>query len=179
VGARRLNRGRRAIALVIVGLMTAGCAASADVAVGGRGGSGFFVAPIASSRPADVCEERELASSDGGTCYLVGPAAVDGGDVLRAVPGSREPATTWDVTVTFTAAGLAAFETLAAECVERTDRCPDREVAIVVNGEVVLAPALMTAELDSPDIVITGPIPVGFDQAAATALADQLTPTVE
>ena len=110
-----------------------------------------------------------LTSTDGATCYHVGPVAGDGTDLRDAkvyadgvgIEVSTEPASVDTLNAAFNACYQAAATCPAAS------KDGHGYLAIVVDGAVVSAPAVNAEDLASSPFVITG----DFDQQQADNLA--------
>lgn len=79
---------------------------------------------------------------------------------------------TWVINPVFRegADGIGRFNVVAAECANHTVSCPTGQLAIVIDGELVSAPSMLTDRFERDQIRISG----DFDEAEATALAARI-----
>jgi preprotein translocase subunit SecD len=100
--------------------------------------------------------------------YILGPAEVLGRQVSKATAGiDQQGASAWYVLLTFNGEGTKAFGNITARVT--TLASPQNQVAIVLDGLVVSAPAIREA-IPSGNAQITG----SFTQAEAQDLANVL-----
>ncbi len=133
---------------------------------------------IAPGEPDAVAAAAEavLADVDGGVLRL-GPtrltgAAIEGASVRPDASGQ------WSVNPVLLAGakGIDAFNDVAAECYDGNDACPalelgDRgQLAVVLDGVVLLAPTINVPRFERDEIQITG----DFSETDARALAVQI-----
>jgi protein-export membrane protein SecD len=92
----------------------------------------------------DIEEDAYLLHrSDFGTEVLnVGPSRLGGADVADAIPFFETTQAIWAVNLSFTAEGAEGFATLTAEAASFPVGDPRRQIAIVLDGEVISAPAV-------------------------------------
>ena len=117
----------------------------------------------------DVAPEATgYVSARGGSICKVGPAGGTGevfvdDATARIISGSG-----WGVTVSLRggANGEGVWNTLAAECFNGTATCPTRQLAIVLDGEVISAPTVQQPSFTG-SVEITG----SFSEAEARNLA--------
>lgn len=105
--------------------------------------------------------------------YVLGPAALRG-DALSTANATLQGISEWVVNVEFRggADGIDAFNAISATCHARTPECPTGSLAIVLDSEVVSAPAIQPnnatfVPFAADQVVISG----GFDQQSAQDLA--------
>ena len=104
-----------------------------------------------------------------GAKYVLGPVIVDGSDVARATARPEgQPGLGWSVSVDLTAGGTAAL--LAATEAVAGAADPRNRIAIIVDGTIVSAPAVM-APISSGAVVLTS----GLTEADAETLTEGLT----
>jgi hypothetical protein len=100
--------------------------------------------------------------------YGLGPSALDGTafESARAVESQGG----WVVNPVLKpgAAGIDLFNATAARCYAKDETCPTGQLAIVVAGVVISAPAIQEPSFQADQIQITG---TPFTEAQATALA--------
>ena len=104
----------------------------------------------------DIDAESYLLYDDGfaPVVLLVGPAALEGAGVANAAPVFDQGSGSWGVNLDLTSEGGEAFARVTAEAAAHPGGDPRRQIAIVLDGEVVSAPAV---NFDvSPDVGITG-----------------------
>jgi len=71
---------------------------------------------------------------------LLGPARLRGADVAEAIPGFDTTRSQWVVSLDLTADGGDLFAALTGEAAAAPVGAPQRQIAIVLDGEVVTAP---------------------------------------
>lgn len=76
----------------------------------------------------------------GGQVYLVGPAGLTGADIDDAVSVVSAGTSLWQVQLDFTNHGSEKFQELTMEAASYPTGDPRRQIAIVLDGEVVSAP---------------------------------------
>ena len=104
----------------------------------------------------DINAEAYLLYEDesfGSEVLQVGPAALEGTDVDEAIP-LFEPTAGWAVSLDLSAEGGQKFADLTAQAASYPIGDPRRQIAIVLDGVVVSAPAVNPDV--SPDFGITG-----------------------
>lgn len=121
------------------------------------------------SAPADSVSFRPVAVASAGssgagaglelpTMDQLGPVALDGSGIVRAT-ASADPSTDGGRVMPLLASGAAgidAFNTIAAACAGRTAVCPTGQLALVIDNTVVAAPTISTPSFKADQIVITG-----------------------
>ncbi|MBW3666353.1 MAG: protein translocase subunit SecD [Actinobacteria bacterium] len=92
----------------------------------------------------DVDEEAYLLNeTDFGTEVLhVGPSRLGGSGVSDAIPIFEPTSAVWATSLSFTGEGAEAFAALTAEAASFPVGDPRRQIAIVLDGEVISAPAV-------------------------------------
>ena len=70
----------------------------------------------------------------------VGPAAMVGSDVADAVPGFNPSNAQWVINLVLTAEGEDKFAALTAAAATQSQGSPQRQIAIVLDGEVIASP---------------------------------------
>ncbi len=96
-----------------------------------------------------------LVSSGSPTEVLeLGAAELEGSDVAQAIPVFDPNSAVWAVTLDLTSAGATKFAELTAEAASYPLGDPRRQIAIVLDGEIVTAPAVNQDV--SPETGITG-----------------------
>ena len=112
-------------------------------------------------------------SSDGATKYVLAPAESSSADVASVEPEQQKGSTgdpvpgQYAVTVTLTSSGAEAFSQLTGRLASLAP--PANELAIVVDGLVVSAPAVMST-IDGGTLRISG----NFTEDEATRLVDDI-----
>lgn len=97
----------------------------------------------------DVTMEAYLPYEDtgfGDQILHVGPATLEGGDVEEALPLFEPTSAQWVVNLDLTSEGGEAFAQLTGAAASFPQGDPRRQIAIVLDGEVISAPAV------SPDV---------------------------
>lgn len=124
----------------------------------------------------DIDSEAYLPYSQEGVpdqVLHVGPADLEGSGVDEAIPRFDTQSGTWAVTLDLTSEGAQAFASMTAEAASYPIGDPRRQIAIVLDGEVMSAPGVNPDV--SPQTGITGGsalITVGSDQAAQQEAQD-------
>lgn len=116
----------------------------------------------------DITMEAYLLQTDaqlGSEVIHVGPAALEGSDVAEAIPIFSTQSGQWAVSLNLTTEGGQKFADLTAEAASYPVGDPRRQIAIVLDGEVVSAPAV------NPDVSPTTGISGG--QALITMSGSQ------
>ena len=118
---------------------------------------------------ADVPTDTIVACArSGASKYILGPAEVLGRQVSKATAGiDQQGASAWYVLLTFNGEGTKAFGNITARVTSLAS--PQNQVAIVLDGLVVSAPAIREA-IPSGNAQITG----SFSQVEAQDLANVL-----
>lgn len=108
------------------------------------------------------------------TRYLLGPTALTGESLASAAAGLDTAGVTWQVNPVFKEGdeGIGRFNAIAAKCNVGDPSCPSvtggpGSLAIVLDSEVISAPAIQEAQFERDQIQITG----DFDEAEAKDLA--------
>jgi len=179
---------RRTIAkTVMAGTLVCGLAACGDNADNGATATVELSDPVSvTMRPVLGCAPDGVASGDpydpaamavivtpaadgtGSEACNVGPTAVTGtafaGDAVAAQTDSG-----WVVNVTIRdgADGLDLFNVVAAQCFTTSAACPTGQMALVVDGRLVMKATVMSAEF-ATSLQISG----AYDQTQAEALAE-------
>ncbi len=150
----------------------------------------------------DITMEAYLVYQDttfGDQVVHVGPAALEGGDVAEALPFFDTSSGVWAVSLDLTADGGQKFADLTAEAASFPVGDPRRQIAIVLDGEVISAPAvnpdvspatgitggsaLITlgtaedAQQEAQDLALTlryGSLPVAFEVSAVQKVSATL-----
>lgn len=97
----------------------------------------------------DITMEAYLLYEDtgfGDRVLHVGPATLEGGDVDQALPLFEPSSAQWVVNLDLSSEGGEAFAQLTGEAASYPQGDPRRQIAIVLDGEVISAPAV------SPDV---------------------------
>ena len=90
--------------------------------------------------------------------YQVGPVALKGDSLSTARATLRSDTGQWVVNPVFKggADGIGLFNTAAGQCFSKSTTCPTGQLAIVLDGRVISAPAIQTASFQADQIQITG-----------------------
>ena len=142
-------------------------------------------APLGTSTVPPTAPDPDLQgtafqSEDGAVCYTLGPAGATGAD-LEDAHAALSGSMTWGVEVSARPSSAAAMNDLFNACYAADPSCPAMgtdgtgtgrgQLAIVVDGEVVSAPAVNGPDLADDTFTISG----SFTEAEAKALADGLS----
>ncbi len=151
--------------------------------------AGYFVF----ERPSAVA--GELASE----VLLLGPARLRGADVAEAIPGFDTNRSQWVVSLDLTSDGGEAFAALTGEAAAAPVGAVQRQIAIVLDGDVVTAPEVNAdvvpgvgitggraqitmgsgtdAETEAQDLGVTlryGSLPVSFERSQVSKVSASL-----
>ena len=97
----------------------------------------------------------------------LGPSAATG-RIVETASAELDAAGTWSISLVIRGGdSIDSFNAIALECFSRTATCPSGRLAIVLDSEVVSAPAIQQASFDREEIQITG----DFTQGEAKDLA--------
>jgi len=125
-------------------------------------------------RPRDeACNTVVLAERDEDgvivSRFLLGPTELTGDTLSGASAGLDQSGIAWQVNPVFKAGedGIDQFNRVAAECVAGAETCPTTQLAIVLDSEVISAPAIQQPTFERDQIVISG----DFDESSAKNLA--------
>lgn len=115
---------------------------------------------------------REEKAGDGSTSvtrYQLGPSLLSGKSVETASAGLNAQDGKWEVRPTFRegAEGIDAFNAVATKCFGGDPTCPTKQLAIVLDGQVISAPSINNATFSRDQIQISG----SFDEKDAKDLA--------
>jgi preprotein translocase subunit SecD len=112
-----------------------------------------------------------LPGCDQGTVvlYELGPIALDGSAFESATASQVRGTGDWVVSPRLAQGptGIDAFNALASRCFAKDESCPTGQFAIVVDGVVITAPAIVQPTFEADSIQVSG----NFTEASATALA--------
>ena len=133
-----------------------------------------------------------LADRDGSFVYLVGPVAATG-EVFENDASAEIQNGSWVVVVTLRsgASGEDQWNAVAAQCFNKAETCPSQQLAIVLDGEVISAPAVQEPTFTGGSVQISGDfteeearqlakilefgaVPVKFDAPTAQAVSATL-----
>lgn len=87
-------------------------------------------------------------------CYSLGPVTLDARQVVSATTSFQAGGDGYGVDIVLTADGLRRFNTLAAQNFGQP--MPQNEVALVVDGRVISAPAFQTGHFDAGGVRVGG-----------------------
>ncbi len=101
--------------------------------------------------------------------YHLGPTALTGDSLEGADAVTDQVGTQWLVNPTFRGGenGIDKFNAIATTCYSGGPECPTRQLAIVLDGDVVSAPTIQQPTFERDQIQITG----DFDESSAKDLA--------
>jgi preprotein translocase subunit SecD len=124
-----------------------------------------------------ACDQDEESGQV--TKYILGPVRVLGENVDEAnamPPNAQQGQASWSVSLKFDGKGAKEFgavTTDASRAYQQNPSAPQAQVAIVLDGQVVSAPAIREGPITGGTASIDGP-PESFDQQYATDLANVL-----
>jgi len=125
--------------------------------------------PATTSAQPQLAEGQEiLADKDGSFVYLVGPVAATG-EVFENDASAEIQNGSWVVVVTLRsgAVGEDQWNAVAAQCFNKAETCPSQQLAIVLDGEVISAPAVQEPTFTGGSVQISG----DFTESEARQLA--------
>ncbi|MFJ1705209.1 protein translocase subunit SecD [Kitasatospora sp. NPDC088346] len=125
------------------------------------------------TKPTVACSFKEEESGVKGQAvwnkFVLGPVALNGGDVAKASAGfDTQQAAGWQVQLSFTDAGSKAFAAVTGQLA--TQQSPANQFAIVLDGKVVSHP-YVSQSITGGNAVISG----NFGQEEAKGLANVLS----
>lgn len=121
--------------------------------------------PVIESLP-DGTQGENVLSGREELDYRLGPPGSDASDVDSA-EARQSPAGDWIIGLVFTEVGLARFNSLARQCFEIEDTCRTGQIAVVVDGHVVSAPAVQTGSYENDEVLVSA----DFSEQQARELA--------
>jgi preprotein translocase subunit SecD len=131
--------------------------------------TGLPASDLPADQPVTVpqCEDGELVAT-----YVVGPVALTGRALSGASAGLSAQTGEWLVNPTFKsgAEGIDLFNAVAGQCYAGQASCPSGQLAIVLDGRVISAPAIQTPSFAPDQITISGT----FTERTANDLATSL-----
>ncbi|GLW67012.1 protein translocase subunit SecD [Actinomadura rubrobrunea] len=113
---------------------------------------------------------------DGQAKYILGPVRVEGTQVDDAnalPPDPQQGQSSWTVALKFKSQGARQFGQVTSEAYQAPAGSPRRQVAIVLDGQVISAPSIDNGAITGGTASIYGP-PESFTQSYATDLANVL-----
>lgn len=129
----------------------------------------------------DLIDQTVILTDDSGVRYCLGPAIIEGefltGDMIETASVSLSPGQGWAVNPTFNSgeAGIDRFNQIAAVCfLGNAEICPQRQLAVVLDHQVISAPAINAGGFARDQIVISGSAQDPFEEEEARRLAEAL-----
>lgn len=111
---------------------------------------------------AELDEDRKVV-----TTYQLGPTAATG-QIVSTASAQLSQTGEWSVSLEIKGgSGIDAFNAIAAECFNGSTTCPSKQLAIVLDSEVVSAPTIQQASFQRDKIQISG----SFSESRAKDLA--------
>jgi hypothetical protein len=130
---------------------------------------GFYVVEATEPAPCRSPDMRPERATE--ICYLLPDAPAVETGAVESAEASIEPSTGgWQVELVFTEDGIAAFNEVAVACVQQGTTCPLGRLALLVDGEVVMAPQIMQPSFERDQIVVSG----DFTRDEVESLADAI-----
>jgi preprotein translocase subunit SecD len=120
-----------------------------------------------------------VCDQDGKAKYLLGPVRVQGEQIASATaqpPNVQQGQVAWSVSLTFKKQGADQFYNVTRDAYaayQKDPSSPQRQVSIVLDGQVVSAPEITRGAIGGGNAQIDGP-PQSFTQQYATDLANVL-----
>ncbi|MEM9561159.1 MAG: protein translocase subunit SecD [Actinomycetota bacterium] len=125
----------------------------------------------------DVIDEVVVLEDRDGIRYCLGPAELDGqlltGDMVESADVGLGAGIGWQVNPTLRPGpdGIDKFNAVAAVCfLGSPDTCPTRQLAVVLDHEVISAPVIQVGRFSRDQITISG----DFEEEEARRLAEAL-----
>jgi preprotein translocase subunit SecD len=100
----------------------------------------------------------------------LGPAVLDGTGVAAVTAVSVPMTGEWVVLPVLSGSGLAAFNEAAAACHARAPSCPSGQVAVVLDGEVLMAATVQEPSFEADQIQVSA----GWTEPEALAVAERM-----
>jgi preprotein translocase subunit SecD len=118
-----------------------------------------------------VLAQRDSTSGKITAIYALGPEAASGAN-LESASADLSQMGQWEVRPVFRAGaqGIDPFNQVASACYAGDPSCPTKQVAIVLDGAVLTAPAIDNQSFERDQITISG----GFTEQSARVLAAAL-----
>ncbi len=135
----------------------------------GEDGSSEGCDPTEGWTPDQPVRAPQVERGEEVACFELGPTGL-GNDGVEAATAVEDGMGSWNLALTLTSEALAAFNTLAKDCFDGAPTCPTRQLAIVIDQNVLSAPSVNAPGFERDAISISG----GFTQAEAEALAARL-----
>lgn len=135
----------------------------------GEDGSSEGCAPIEGWAPDQPARAPQVERGEEVACYELGPTGLGSGSVESAT-AVEDGMGGWGLALVLTSERIGDFNALAKECFDGAPACPTRQLAIVVDRNVLSAPSINAPEFERDQIAISG----AFTQAEAEALAARL-----
>ncbi len=109
------------------------------------------------------------ATGGDAACLRLGPPSADDVEVDVVTAGPSGTGDEWAVfpTLTDTEAGIGAFNRSAAPCYEYAPTCPLGQLALLVDGQVLIAPPIRVPAYERDQIQISG----GYEEPTARRIA--------
>ena len=112
-----------------------------------------------------------LTSRSCESCYQLGQSGGLGTDIIESASVELDGGY-WSVQLMMTESGLARFNGLAAQCLDRTPTCPTGRIAIVADRAVVSTATITKSDYERDEFMVTG----RFDADEAHIVANALDP---
>ena len=130
---------------------------------------GFY--PVEIAEPVPCRSPGMRPGRDGVECYRLPDEPALGADAVEDAEAAPDPINgDWRVDLVFTEDGIAAFNDVAATCVQQGATCPLGRLALVVDGEVLMAPTIAEPSYERDQIIVAG----NFTRDEAESIADNL-----
>ena len=110
----------------------------------------------------------QLSDGEEVGCYELGPVGVDGSIVESAT--AADGGIGWNLALVLTEDGIVAFNETTRACFDAAPGCPTRQLAIVIDRNVLSAPSINAPEFERDQISISG----DFTRDEAEALAGRI-----
>lgn len=131
--------------------------------------------PTAEAANTIVVPDRPIADQEPVSCTQLGPTGFEGGALSKSQAQlGGQTGSEWVVAVTVKGGDRSQANTLINACNAGEGTCPTRQMAIVLDGEVISAPTVNEPNLADQEFVITGGGDGGFPEAEAKDLALKL-----
>lgn len=143
------------VVVAITAVVLTGCHDTTDTLAGRSNASRpdrFKVRPVLAMTAAPCRADQVPDRSN--RCYSLGPVTIDARQVVSATTSFQPGGGGYGVDIVLTAEGLRRFNALAKRNFGQP--MPQNEVALVVDGRVISAPALQTGHFDAGGVHFGG-----------------------
>jgi hypothetical protein len=130
---------------------------------------GFY--PVDATEPAPCRSAGMRLDADSTNCYRLADEPAVGTEIVEDAEAVEDAINGgWRIELVVTEDGIALFNDVAAICSQRGEGCLVGQLALLVDGEVVMAPAISEPSFERDEIQVAG----DFSRDEAEALIDAL-----